>query len=121
MVVGEQATIRLTRAEGERIRCAIQRRLARPLNQVPTDLRAQVRRRRVGWLWMDGDHPRIGSFFLPRDPEGNLEISDALHVAAAVRITLVVRFEQRQGRWRMSGIGIRTDHHRRGRPSAAAP
>ncbi len=121
VVVGEPATIRLTRAEGEAIRCAVQRRLQRELRQVPSDLRDRVRGRRLGHLWMDGDHPRIGSFFLQRDLDGNLELDDTLVVSAAVRITLVVRFERRRGRWRMSGIGTRTDHHRRGRPTGVTP
>jgi len=121
MEVGEPSTIELTRAEGEAIRCAIQRRLRRAVRDVPSDLRDGLVGHRLGHLWMDGDHPRIGAFFLQRDHEGNLELSDTLAVGAAVRITLVVRFEPRRGRWRMSHIGARTDHRRRGRPAAAAP
>lgn len=110
VLAGEAATIRLTRGEGEAIRCALQRRLRRPLSQVPRDLRAQVRDRRVGHLWMDGDRPRIGAFFLQRDLDGHLELEDTLAMSAAVRIGLVVRFEHRQGRWRLSSIDTRTDH-----------
>jgi len=112
MVVGDSATIRLTRAEGEAIRCTIQRRLRRAIPEVPSDLRERVRNRRVGWLWMEGDRPRIGSFWLQRNGDGALELSDTLHMSAAVRIGLVIRFEERGGRWRLSSVSVRTDHHR---------
>lgn len=111
VVVGDPS-IGLTRAEGEAIRCAVQRRLRRAVRDVPSDLRAQVRNRRVGWLWMDGDRPRIGSFFLQRDTDGTLELSDTLAMSARVRIGLVVRLEKRASRWRVTSVGIRTDHHR---------
>ncbi len=121
MVVGDAATIRLTKAEGEAIRCRLQRRLRRPIDGMPSDLREEVRGRRVGALWMDQGRPRIGSFWLQRASDGSLELSDTLAMSERVRIGLVARFERRRGSWRLTRIGTRIDHARRGRRARGAP
>jgi len=120
-VVGDDATIRLTRAEGEAIRCQLQRRLRRPIDRMPSDLRERVHGRRVGALWMDQGRPRIGSFWLLRRSDGSLALSDTLAMSDRARIGLVARFEERGGRWRLMHVGVRIDHGRRGRRAPAAP
>lgn len=121
MVVGDEATIRLTRSEGEAIRCQLQRRLRRPIEGLPADFRAAVRRRRVGALSMAQDHPRIGSFWLQRTSEGTLELSDTLAMTDHARIGLVVRFERRGERWRLVDVSVRIAHARRGRSAQPSP
>lgn len=111
-VVGEDATISLTKAEGEAIRCQLQRRLRRPIDRLPSDLRERVRGRRVGALWMDQGRPRIGSFWLQRRSDGSLALSDTLAMSDRVRIGLVARFERRGGRWQLIEVGVRIDHAR---------
>jgi hypothetical protein len=120
-VVGDDATIRLTRAEGEAIRCQLQRRLRRPIDRMPSDLREEVHGRRVGALWMDQGRPRIGSFWLQRRSDGTLALSDTLAMSDRARIGLVARFEKRGGRWRLMHVDVRIDHARRGRRTPAAP
>ncbi|MFK7991814.1 MAG: hypothetical protein AB8I08_37700 [Sandaracinaceae bacterium] len=110
-VVGDPA-VRLTREDGERLRCLLQRRLRQPVTDLPLALRPQVQDRRVGPLWMDHGQPRIGAFWVQSTPDGPIHLSETLSMNARSRVGLSVRFERVRGAWRLSQIHTRFDRAR---------
>ena len=100
----------LTRAEGESIRCALEARLRRPIDRMPSDLEPLVRDRRVGAPWLDEGRPRIGAFWLQGTPDGQLEVSYTLAVGTGARIALVARFARQGASWRLGMAHVRISH-----------
>jgi len=85
-------SVSLSRADGEAIRCALVASLrSNRVRALSADLRAQVRRRRVGPIWLDQGRPRIDSFWLQHLEDGSIELSDTLVMTDRVRTSALMK------------------------------
>jgi len=118
--VEDETVVTLSRADGVAIRSALIASLrSRSVRVLPSDLRARVRRRRVGALWMDQGRPRIGSFWVQHRSDGSLELSDTLVMNDHVRFGLVVRVAKRGRRWVVTHLSSLISHTDPWTPSRA--
>lgn len=115
---------RLTRDDGEEIRCALQAYMHSPraASSIRPEFQERVARWRVGAPWLDEERPRIGEFWVQRgerlsDAEGNPQevilLSTTLELGGAVRYGLEAQLIHTEQGWQVIGFRGVTAHRRR--------